>query len=90
MVHIIISGVNLLTCSIFFYDEVIKQPNCFQTQVQYTFTFFQEMDDLKAKLEMTEQELEDKWKLFDEQKNSELDRIEFERLKLQELENQER
>lgn len=51
---------------------------------------FQEMKDLKAKLEMTEQELEDKWKLFDEQKNSELDRIEFERLKLQELENQER
>lgn len=49
-----------------------------------------EMEDLKAKLEMTEQELEDKWKLFDEQKNSELDRIEFERLKLQELENQER
>lgn len=48
------------------------------------------MEDLKAKLEMTEQELEDKWKLFDEQKNSELDRIEFERLKLQELENQER
>lgn len=48
------------------------------------------MEDLKAKLEKTEQELEEKWKLFDEQKNSELDRIEFERLKLQELENQER
>lgn len=48
------------------------------------------MEDLKAKLELTEQELEEKWKLFDEQKNAELDKIEFERFKLQELENQER
>ncbi|XP_048732048.2 kinesin-like protein KIF16B isoform X2 [Ostrea edulis] len=49
-----------------------------------------EVEDLKAKLELTEQELEEKWKLFDEQKNAELDKIEFERFKLQELENQER
>ena len=45
---------------------------------------------MKAKLEMTEQELEERWKLFDEQRNTELDKIEFERLKLQELEHQER
>ena len=48
------------------------------------------MEDLKAKLEMTEQELEERWKLFDEQRNTELDKIEFERLKLQQLEHQER
>nr|XP_022333940.1 kinesin-like protein KIF16B isoform X3 [Crassostrea virginica] len=49
-----------------------------------------EVEDLKAKLEMTEQELEERWKLFDEQRNTELDKIEFERLKLQQLEHQER
>ncbi|XP_061173499.1 kinesin-like protein KIF16B [Saccostrea echinata] len=49
-----------------------------------------EVEDLKAKLELTEQELEERWKMFDEQRNAELDKIEFERLKLQELEHQER
>ncbi|KAK3093196.1 hypothetical protein FSP39_012500 [Pinctada imbricata] len=50
----------------------------------------QEIHDLRQKLEATQQQLEDKWKEFDEQRDSELDRIEFERLKLQEVEHQAR
>ncbi|XP_052059373.1 kinesin-like protein KIF16B [Mytilus californianus] len=50
----------------------------------------QEFEEMRRSYEITKQELDEIQKKYDEQRNSELDKIEFERLKLKELEHQQR
>lgn len=50
----------------------------------------QEFEEMRRSYEVTKQELDEIQKKYDEQRNSELDKIEFERLKLKELEHQQR
>jgi hypothetical protein len=45
---------------------------------------------MRRSFEVTKQELDEIQKKYDEQRNTELDKIEFERLKLKELEHQQR
>lgn len=49
-----------------------------------------DFEEMRRSYEVTKQELEEIQKKYDEQRNSELDKIEFERLKLKELEHQQR
>ena len=50
----------------------------------------QNFEEMRRSFEVTKQELDEIQKKYDEQRNSELDKIEFERLKLKELEHQQR